>query len=171
MDLGLVIVGEGDARSELETTIAGLKRTDRIKLLGYRPDMLAIYEAMDTLVLNSLREGLPNVVLEAMAMEVPVVATRIAGIPRLIEHNVNGLLLEPGDSGHLERSLRQLLDRPGQRRELAAAGRTTIEQSYSFAARMSKVRAVYDDVLGTAGAASLGKSPPRCEPACTCPEK
>ncbi|HXG08789.1 MAG TPA: glycosyltransferase, partial [Gemmataceae bacterium] len=96
LDIELLLVGEGDQERELRSLVAGLGRQERIRLLGYQPDPRAIYEAMDVFALSSLREGLPNVVLEAMAMGVPVVATRVAGVPRLIRDGENGLLVEPG---------------------------------------------------------------------------
>src|SRR5947209_4680203 len=91
-DLGLILVGEGDDRGRLEALIGELGMTDRVRLSGYSADTRPIYEAMDIFVLSSLREGLPNVVLEAMALEIPVLATRIAGVPRLIQDGSNGLL-------------------------------------------------------------------------------
>ena len=91
-----MIVGEGDEQARLEALIAELGRGDRVRLLGYRPETCGLYEAMDVFALSSLREGLPNVLLEAMALEVPVVATRVAGVPRLIHDGENGLLVEPG---------------------------------------------------------------------------
>ena len=150
LDVELMIAGEGDGQANLEGLITDLGRQDRIRLLGYRPDVPALYEAMDVFVVNSLREGLPNVLLEAMSMEVPAVATRVAGIPGLIQHRGNGLLHEPGDAAGLRRNLRQLLSSPEMRAQLAEKGRRTVEQSCSFAVRMSKIRAVYDDLLGRA---------------------
>ena len=147
LDLQLIIVGEGDYRPELEKLIADLGRGDRVCLLGYRSDMIEVYEAMDIFVLSSLREGLPNVLLEALAMEVPAIATRIAGVPRLICHDANGLLIQPGNLDQLAEALRRLLCDAELRTRLAASGRKTIEQSYTFEARMAKVRAVYDDLL------------------------
>lgn len=144
----LIIVGEGDQRAPLETLIDQLRLADHVRLLGHRSDLIGLYEAMDVFVLSSLREGLPNVLLEAMAMEVPVIATRIAGIPRLIEHETNGLLVAPEDIEGLTHSLRHLLDDADRRRTLAAAARRTIEERYSFTVRMAKVRAVYDSLLG-----------------------
>jgi glycosyltransferase involved in cell wall biosynthesis len=144
----LMLVGEGDERGPLEKLVDQLKLTDRVHFLGHRTDLIGLYEAMDAFVLSSRREGLPNVVLEAMAMEVPVIATRIAGLPKLIEHETSGLLVEPEDTEGLTAALGQLLADPDRRRTLAAAGRRTIEQRYSFAVRMAKVRAVYDSLLG-----------------------
>jgi glycosyltransferase involved in cell wall biosynthesis len=104
---------------------------------------------MDVFALSSLREGLPNVLLEAMALEVPCVATRIAGVPRLIEDEKNGLLVEPGDLEGLTRSLDRLLSDSALRDRLRRSGRETIESRYSFARRMEKLREIYDELLRT----------------------
>jgi glycosyltransferase involved in cell wall biosynthesis len=156
-DLDLVIIGEGGQRQELEALIGQLGRGDRIRLLGYRPDMIDLYQAMDVFVLSSIREGLPNVLLEAMAMEVPVVATRIAGVPRLVEHEANGLLVEPGNVDDLARGMKRLLEQPGLRQCLAAAGRRTVEERYSFDVRMAKVRKIYGELLHDSNERSDGR--------------
>lgn len=146
-DVELWIVGEGDERANLEALIRDRNLSERVKLLGYRNDTREVYQAFDIFALSSLREGLPNVLLEAMALEVPVIATRIAGIPRLIQDDVNGQLVEPGDEEGLTRALDALLaDRPRQDR-YRTAGRETIVSRYSFAARMEKIRRLYDDLL------------------------
>jgi glycosyltransferase involved in cell wall biosynthesis len=147
-DVELLIAGEGDDRPRLEALIAELGLAQRVRLLGYRSDPREVYEALDVFALSSYREGLPNVLLEAMSLEVPVVATRIAGIPRLIRDGENGLLVEPGDVNALADRLAQLLAAPELRSRLGQAGRATIEVGYSFAARMDRVRALYDDLLG-----------------------
>jgi glycosyltransferase involved in cell wall biosynthesis len=147
-DAELVIVGEGDQKTQLQALIAELGREDRIRLLGYRSDTRDLYEAMDVFALSSLREGLPNVLLEAMAMEVPVVATRVAGTPRLIQDGENGLLVQPGAPEELTWALGRLLVDRSLRTQFQQAGRQTVEARYSFAVRMDKVRAIYDRLLG-----------------------
>ncbi len=144
LDVGLLIAGEGDERLRLQALIDELGLADRVKLLGYCSDTRGLYQALDAYVLSSLREGLPNVLLEAMALEVPVVATRIAGVPRLIEDGLNGVLVEPGDANGLTAAVRQLAGDASLRSRLGQAGRQTIEERYSFAVRMEKVRRVYD---------------------------
>lgn len=146
-DLELWIVGEGDQQSQLQRLIVQLKRADRIRLIGFRSDLHDLYQAMDVFALSSLREGLPNVVLEAMALEVPVLATRIAGIPKLIRDGENGLLVTPGVDEELTRGLARLLTEAGLRRRFAAEGRRVIEANYSFARRMRKIGALYDALL------------------------
>lgn len=144
----LVVVGEGDERRRLEALIAELGLGDHVRLLGYRADLPDWYEAMDVFALSSLREGLPNVLLEAMALETPVVATRIAGVPRLVRHEENGLLVEPGSVEGLATALGRLLRDPDLRGRLSRAGRRTVEADYSFAVRMDKLRLLYDRMLG-----------------------
>lgn len=147
----LLLVGDGPLRQELESLARQRSIADRVHLVGYQPDPRPWYEAMDLFVSNSRREGLPNVVLEAMALGVPVVATRIAGVARLIEPDRTGLLVEPDDQAGLTAAIRRMLTDPELRRRLAQAGRNTVETRYSFQARMAKVAAVYDQLLGRGG--------------------
>lgn len=147
-DLTLLIAGEGDERSRLEAQIAALGLADRVRLLGFQSDVIPLFEAMDAFALSSLREGLPNVVLEAMALGVPVVATRVAGVPRLIRDGEDGLLVEPGSAGELSRALGRLLDDAGLRLRLGDAGRVAVESGHDFASRMRQLAVLYDELLG-----------------------
>ena len=150
LDVELWIAGEGNGpggRDDLQKLIDYLGLAGRVKLLGFVQDTIELYEAMDLFVLSSLREGLPNVVLEAMAMGVAVVSTRVAGIPELIEDGKNGILCPQGDVNELAATMRRPLADETLRSQLATAGRRIIESQYGFARRMSKVRGVYDRVL------------------------
>jgi glycosyltransferase involved in cell wall biosynthesis len=146
-DISLALIGAGDERPRLQALIAELGCGERVRLWGYQADTVGLYEAMDVFALSSLREGLPNVLLEAMALEVPVVATRVGGVPRLIADGDNGLLVDPGSADALAAALGRLAADPDLRRQLARAGRRTVEERYSFAARMDQVRALYDALL------------------------
>ena len=143
-DFQVWIVGEGDQREPLQSLIDELGRSDRIRLPGYRDDPTEVYQAMDVYALSSLREGLPNVVLEAMALSIPVAATRIAGVPRLIRGGENGLIVEPGSVDGLVKALGDLLSDEKLRERLGRQARETVEASYSFDARMEKIRLVFD---------------------------
>ena len=143
----LVIVGEGHDRTRLEGLIAAFNLQDLVTLAGWQSDVRTYFEAMDIFALSSYREGLPNVLLEAMALGVPCVATAIAGIPKLIEHDVNGLLVSPGAVRPMVESLAELLKSPAHRDKLARAGRQTIETRYSFAVRMERIAALYDEIV------------------------
>lgn len=146
-DLELRIIGEGDQGQELQALITELGCQDRVRLMGYRSNLIDLYQAMDVFALSSHREGLPNVLLEAMALEVPVVATRIAGIPRLIEDGQNGLLVGAGDVNELRHALGKLLGDVALRTRIGEAARRTVESDFSFDVRMEKVRKVYDSLL------------------------
>jgi len=146
-EIHLAIAGEGDARAQLQQLIASQPHPQQFHLLGHREDIRTLFQAMDIFALSSLREGLPNVLLEAMALKVPVIATRIAGIPTLVHHEQNGLLIEPGDDDSLTSALQTMIDSPELRNLYAEAGRRTIEQSFSFEQRMQKMASVYASLL------------------------
>jgi len=147
VNAGLLLVGEGEQRRSLEDLAGQLGCRDALHLAGFQEDVRPFFEAMDVFALSSLREGLPNVVLEAMALEVPVVATRIAGVPGVIDDGRNGLLVNPGSVEELTAALARLADDEGLRQRLSSEGRRTIEERYSFARRMQRVAAIYDDLL------------------------
>ena len=148
VDVELWIIGEGDQYQRLLSLARAKGCEDRVRLLGYQSQTIPLYEAMDVFVLSSLREGLPNVVLEAMAMEVPVVCTRVAGLPRLIQDGTNGILVQPDSISEITEALALLFNDLRLRTRLASAGRATIVASHSFQARMRNVSAVYDRLLG-----------------------
>lgn len=156
LDVGLVIAGDGLENESLRALASELDLQDRVQFTGFQSDLRPLYEAMDLFVLSSLREGLPNVVLEAMSLEVPVVATRIAGIPRLIADGQNGLLVEPANHVALAGTIAKALTDVELRSRLAANGRRTIEERYSFAVRMQKVVAVYNGLLSVGSASGNG---------------
>ncbi len=148
-DVRLLIAGEGTERSALESLISELHREDRIQLLGHQPDPRTIYAAADAFVLSSHREGLPNVLLEAFACGLPVVATAVGGVPRVIADEHNGLLVPPGDVNGLTVTLSRLLHNDALQQQLATAARRTLSERCRFEARMRKVVGVYDEVLAT----------------------
>ncbi len=147
-DLDIAIAGEGAEGPRLQALAAELGIASRLRLLGHVADPRPVYEALDVFALSSRREGLPNVVLEAMALEVPVLATRVNGVPRLVRAGVNGFVVAPESVDELAGGLSRLLGDAELRARLAAAGRRTVEGEFAFATRMNKVRAVYDALLG-----------------------
>lgn len=148
LDVSLVIAGEGNELARLQDIVSELSLTKRVKLLGYCSDMRPVFEALDVFALSSLREGLPNVLLEAMAMETPVVGTKIAGVPRLVQDGITGRLVAPGSADELTEALASLLASRETRGRFATAGRRLIESQFSFALRMQKLAAIYDELLG-----------------------
>lgn len=144
----LWVAGDGPFRPDIEREIASRGLGEQVRLLGQLSDTRLFYQAMDAFLLNSIREGLPNVVLEAMALEVPVVATRVAGVPSLIRPNQTGWLIEPGDEKALDSSVLESLD-PQRGTEKASSARRLIETDFSFDKRMERVAGIYDSLWVT----------------------
>jgi glycosyltransferase involved in cell wall biosynthesis len=155
LDLELWIAGEGGERERLERQIAATRDPARFRLLGHRADTVALFEGFDLFALSSLREGLPNVVLEAMAMEVPVAATRSGGMGAFARHGDDALLCPPGSAEALAEILGRLARDPALRARLAQSARARIEREYSFRHRMRREVEIYDG-LRTGG---LGAAP------------
>jgi len=150
-DARVVIVGEGGERAKLERLAAELGIADRILLPGWQADVKRYFEAMDLFALSSFREGLPNVLLEAMALGVPVVATRVNGVPRLVQDGRNGFLVEAGDQEGLTTALVGLMKNDGLRELFRSAARRTVETRFSFPTRMTNLKRVYDELLNGTG--------------------
>jgi glycosyltransferase involved in cell wall biosynthesis len=146
MDVELWIAGRGPQEDALRNR-AERVAPGRVQLLGHRRDVAELLEAADVFVLSSLREGLPNVVLEAMALEVPVVSTAVAGVPALIEHQRTGWLVPPGSAEALAAGIRAVSETRGLGAAMALDGRRRIERNHGFAARMNRVMETYDRLL------------------------
>jgi glycosyltransferase involved in cell wall biosynthesis len=108
----LVLAGDGPMRSELEQRIKSYGLTDIVKITGWisSEQVRELISASRGMVLPSFAEGLPVVIMEAMALKKPVISTYVAGIPELVQHGENGWLVPAGDVEQLVLSMRQLLD-------------------------------------------------------------
>ena len=127
-----VIVGDGPDRARLDEEIRVLGLGDRVRLAGERRDVPELLAGADVFVLPSRSEGHPVSVLEAMAAGLPVVASRVGGVPEQVSEGETGLLVEPGDSGDLAAALRRLVADAPLRRRLGAAGRARAEQAFDL---------------------------------------
>jgi glycosyltransferase involved in cell wall biosynthesis len=143
----VILVGSGSRGADIARRAEALGLTARVRLLGQRTDVRDLLHAFDVYVQTSDTEGIPNVVLEAMATEVPVVATRVGGTPELIVDGVHGLLVPPGDATIVAAALGRTLAEPTATARRVAAARARVERELSFDARMEKVEAVYADLF------------------------
>jgi glycosyltransferase involved in cell wall biosynthesis len=133
------IVGEGPMRPILEEKIAQYGLADQVQLLGALPqdEVLEQYQQASIFTLPAVlakdgdRDGIPNVILEAMAMQLPVVSTRHSAIPEAIEDGVNGVLIPPEDPAALAQALENLLSDPELRQRLGDRGRETVMQQFN----------------------------------------
>jgi glycosyltransferase involved in cell wall biosynthesis len=150
-DVHVVMVGDDlEQGGAYRTLLADLTRergvADRVHLLGYRSDAGELLEQFDMLVLPSWIEGLPGVVLEAMAHAKPVIATPVGGTPELVVDGETGLLVPPRDPMALAAAIRSLLADPERARELGRAGHELAAREFSETAMTTRVLEVYDAV-------------------------
>lgn len=140
-----VIVGDGYGdeleQAEAEVEQAGL--SDVIKFTGHRTDLKNIYASFDLFLMTSLTEGMPNTVLEAMSLELPVVSTNVGGLPELVEEGVSGLLTPVGDVAALSGAVIRLLNDLTQRQVFAQAARKRIELNFDFSNRVKSMEDLY----------------------------
>lgn len=147
-DARLVFVGKDLERSgayerELARRAEQLGVRDRVTFAGYRSDARELMRDAAVVALPSLAEGLPVVLLEAMAQARPVVATAVGGTPELVVDGETGLLVPPGDADALAAALRALLDDPRRARELGEAGRRRVEERFTAERMTDAVLALY----------------------------
>ncbi|HEY5851493.1 MAG TPA: glycosyltransferase [Lysobacter sp.] len=144
----LVLVGDGPDREALQAQAEplGLQQGQQLHFLGQRDDMAAIYAMTDCLVLPSLSEGMPLVVLEAMACEVPVLASAVGDIPRLLAHADHGRLVPAGDAAALGAALAEALTLRGRRDR---AARDYVEAHHSAQAMAGRYLDLYQRLLET----------------------
>ena len=145
-DACLLIAGSGPDHEVLTALAASLGLNEHARLLGPRSDPERLLGAADIFVSSSRWEGLPLVVLEAMAARLPVVATSVGDIPRVLTENT-GLLVPPDDAGALAAELGRLLGDVGLRQNLGQGARARIESEYSVEVWCERLLAVYADVI------------------------
>jgi glycosyltransferase involved in cell wall biosynthesis len=133
--VGFVVFGEGPCRADLQQKITDAGLTGSVVLAGFRPDLDKFIPHLDLLALPSHTEGLPNVVLEACAAGVPVVATSVGGTPEVIEDGMSGYLVPPGNAEALAEAIREALGCEEQLREVAFQGRQRVLEGFSFRAQ------------------------------------
>lgn len=149
----LVIVGDGPERANLERLAHEVGVAEAVTFVGQVPhEWMPLYlRAADVFVLYSGYEGLPHVVLEAMAAGVPVVASRKGGIPEVIEDGVTGLLVEWGDETVLADTVERVLCDAALARRLGEAGRARVERDFGWGGLVERTAALLAEVVERAG--------------------
>lgn len=145
--LRLVIAGEGSERSRLERLMTSLGLTDRCRLLGHCADVESVYHGLDLFVQSSDYEGTPNVVLEAMAYQVPVVATSAGGTAELLRDGIDGWVVPPGNEKRLAEVIVQVTRDPRERIARTRAARLRVESTLSFRERTRRLETIYRNLI------------------------
>lgn len=147
-ETSFAIWGEGPLRSELEARVRALGLVDTVRLHGSTREPENALRQCDMLVLPSLSEASSNVVLEAMASGVPVVATRVGGTPALVSHGETGLLVPPGDPRALADAIVKLVQTPGLAEQLAAGARARALAEFGMNRMLERIDDLYCRTLG-----------------------
>ncbi len=145
-DVHLVFIGKGDMEVDLRTAARKAGSNGRVRFLGWRKDVEQIMPVFDIFVLPSRNEGMGRVLVEAMAAGKPVVASRVGGIPDLIKHGENGLLVPAGDEKSLAAAIKQLIDDPEQAKAMGQRGRQCCTQ-FSVEAMVGKIDNLYQELV------------------------
>lgn len=117
LDIKLAIAGSGSLEHELRSLVQELGLSERVTMLGYRNDVRDLMRAADGVVMSSLWEGLPNVVMEASLLGTPVVATSVGGVTEIITDGVSGIVVQPGDALELASGMERLMQLPTEARQ------------------------------------------------------
>jgi glycosyltransferase involved in cell wall biosynthesis len=142
-DVRFVLLGDGPLRADLEAQAAALGISDKVIFAGFRPDVPDVLAASDVFVLSSLWEGMPVALLEAMAAGCTAVATDVGGVAQVLQNEVTGLLVPPGDPAALAAALLRCITDPAYARQLGAAGQAWTTQEYGMRAWVGKWETLY----------------------------
>jgi glycosyltransferase involved in cell wall biosynthesis len=160
----LRLYGDGPLRAELAAQCTELSIEENVRMLGEcsREQIHAALADADVFVLTPRvtqdgdRDGIPNVLVEAMACGLPVVTTSAGGVTELVQHRVNGLVSDPGDVASIASHLHELLNNPGLRHDLAATARRTVEADYDVNTAAAALELLFDHAAAAPGVAPVG---------------
>jgi glycosyltransferase involved in cell wall biosynthesis len=145
--LRLLIAGDGSLRSDLQWLADQRLPNGACRLLGHQDDVVTLHHGFSVFVQSSDYEGTPNAVLEAMALETPIVATAAGGTAEIVRHALDGLIVPPRDVAALARAIRHTLSHPDETATRVARARHRVETVLSFDARMRAVENIYTELV------------------------
>ena len=145
MDIDLLVIGDGPERGALERLVSN--RHARVHLMGFKPDPLRFIHASDFLILPSLGEGCPNVVLEAFACGRPVVATCVGAVPDLVKPGITGLVVKPRDAEGLAKAIARMASDLERTREMGRRARKYAEEELDWRVIIKRAISFYEQIL------------------------
>jgi L-malate glycosyltransferase len=141
------IVGTGTMWDDVQALISSSSLDHRVRMLGFRSDIPELLSGMDIFCISSREEGLCTSILDAMAMELPVVATRAGGIPEAVDHGKTGLLVSVQDPGQLASALGELIADAAKAKQFGAAGRNRVKEIFLIESTVRKTAEIYRAIL------------------------
>ena len=145
-----MIVGDGPEKIEISHLVTRLGLGGKVDLCGEREDMDVVYHGLDAVVIPSLREGLPYVLLESMALRIPVIATAVGDIPTLVRDGETGWLVPPGVTDAIEKGMRELIASPEKARQMAERGCDAVNRQCSPHTMIERLESVYRQAISNA---------------------
>ncbi len=146
-DCRFLLVGSGQYRSEVEAMVKQLGLREQVIFTGYREDIVDVLHSLDILVISSLSEGFGLTAIEAMAMKVPVVATRVGGLPEIIKDGNNGILVPPADGQAIAQAVLDLLANPEDSRAMAARAFEHVRENFSVEIMAKNTEQLYCSLM------------------------
>lgn len=147
-DVYFAVFGEGGLRRDLERRITQAGLAGRFFLPGFRKNILEVFRGIDIFMLPSFTEGLPNVALEAFAVQKPIIATRVGGTPEVVQHGVSGFLTDPDEPELMAAHICTLADSPVLRCQMGTAGYEYIQEGFCFQKQTLKYEELYAALQG-----------------------
>ena len=146
-----LVVGDGPLREELQALARKVGVADSVVFTGMREDIPLLLAALDLLVVPSVTEGLPLILLEGMAAALPVVATAVGGIPEAVVDGETGILVPPQNAEALASGINRILRNPDRARELGAAGRRRVRELFTAQRMVGRVAELYGEAIAGKG--------------------
>lgn len=155
----LLVVGDGPEAASLQAQARALKLERRVRFTGFRKDIGRFLREMDFAVLPSFSEGMPLLVLESYAFGKPVVASRVGGVPEILEDGVHGLLVEPGNADDLAKALMAMLSDPERRERMGRAAFELVRTHFNIERQTSSYAQLFRKVAGIDSEDAASDSP------------
>jgi colanic acid/amylovoran biosynthesis glycosyltransferase len=146
VDVEVTLIGDGPKRADLEGMVERLRLGDRVTLAGSvgQDAIRPYFDRADLFALTSFAEGVPVVLMEAMACELPVIAPQVMGVGELVRDGVNGRLLPPGRADLVAAAIEELARDPERRRALGAEGRATVQREFDISSSVAELATLFD---------------------------
>jgi glycosyltransferase involved in cell wall biosynthesis len=148
------VVGDGECRSDLEQLAARLGLQGRVHFTGWRRDVAAVLADVDVVALSSRNEGTPVALIEALASATPVVATHVGGVPDVVDDDVTGLLVPPGDPVAFALALERVLGDAALRHRFGTEGRARVQDRFSLDRLLGAIDDLYHELLDSVSSAA-----------------
>lgn len=147
--VNFALIGDGPERDNYKRMIVELGLESNILLTGYLKDIKRVFIDIDLMVLPSYTEGLPNVVLESLLMNVPVIATRVGGTPEIIKDNETGALVNAGSPEQISSKVIEYLNNPEKYNIMTTVGKSLVKNKFNFIERTKKLEIIYNELMNS----------------------